>query len=121
MALIIMTNPEFLIIFNVSMCVCVIFLAANQRRHLDRCSIAAITLMCLNGVGAVLLYGRTEFFPAAASGLAVILLVHAAILHFPVALEEPQQCPAFRVRCVCNHETWVLVAAAAGLVSVFRV
>ena len=117
-----MTNPEFLITFNVAVCACVIFLATHQRRHLDRCSIAAIALMCLNGAGAVLLYGRTEFFPAAAMGLAVILLVHAAVLHFPIALvEEPQQCPAFRVRCVCNHETWVLVAAAAGLVSAFKV
>ena len=117
-----MRDPEFLIAFNVAVCVCVILLGSYQRRHLDRCSVAAVALMCLDAVGAVMLYGGTAFFPAAALGLAVILLVHGAVIHFPVGLEyQEHQCPAFRVGSVCNHETWVLVAAAAGLVSAFRV
>jgi hypothetical protein len=117
-----MMNPEFLIMCNIALCVCVILLGSYQRRHFDRFSVAAIVLMCFNGMGAVLLYSKTEFFPAAAFGVAIILLVHGAMIHTPPALEFPEyECPAFRVRSVCNHETWVLVAATAGLVSAFGV
>ena len=118
-----MVFPEILIAFNVGMCVLMIILGAFQKRHLDRYSVAAIWLSCLSGVGSVLLYGRTEFFPAAAFGLAAILLIHGAMVHFPLyECSDPiRSCPAFRSRFVCNHETWVLVAVAAGLVSTFRV
>lgn len=118
-----MVFPEILIAFNVGMCVLMIILGAFQKRHLDRYSVAAIWLSCLSAVGSVLLYGRTEFFPAAAFGLAAILLIHGAVVHFPLyECSDPiRSCPAFRSRFVCNHETWVLVAVAAGLVSTFRV
>jgi hypothetical protein len=115
--------PELLIAINVCVCVLMIFLGAFQRRHLDRYSIMAIWLACMDGVGSVLIYGRTEFFPAAAFGWASILLIHGAVVHFPVyeCADPLRSCPAFRCRFVCNHETWICMAIVAGLVSAFRV
>jgi hypothetical protein len=104
----------------VAVCVIMIFLASLQQRHLDKFSVASIVLMMVSGICAVLLYGKTEFFPAAALGLALILLIHGAMIHFPLeCVGLPLSCPAFRIRCVCNHETWVLVGITAGLVSAF--
>ena len=107
-----------LIAMNVFICVSVILLGYMQKRHWDAFSIAACVLVCLDGACAVLVYGRTELFPASAAGVTAILLIHGAMVHFPCECSVmPHSCPAFRVRCVCNHETWVLVAATAGLVS----
>ncbi len=117
---------EFLIAINVVICVLVILLGYLQKRYLDVFSVLACILMCGNGVLAVLVYGGTELFPASAAGVTSILLIHGAMVHFPLASEctdrmmGMQRCPAFRIRYVCNHETWVLVAATAGLVSAFR-
>ncbi len=120
----VMVNPEMLIACNVFVCVLVIVLGSFQRRYLDRFSIVATALMCMNGVGAVVLYSGTDLFPAATFGTAILLLIHGAVVHFPLTEYTSDQmlhsCPAFRCRCVCNHETWVLVAATAGLVSVCR-
>jgi hypothetical protein len=118
-----MMLPELLIAFNVCVCVLMILLGFLQKRHLDRYSIAAILLACVDAAGSVLLYGRTEFFPAAAFGLASILFIHGAVVHFPLyeCADPLRSCPAFRCRFVCNHETWILVALAVGLVSAFRV
>jgi 4-hydroxybenzoate polyprenyltransferase len=91
-----------------------ILLGVYQRRYLDRFSVASIALMCVSGVCALVVYGQTEYFPAAALGLTAILLIHWMVLHFP--LHKDQSC-----RCVFHHETWVLVTAVAGLVSAFRV
>ena len=114
----------WLIAMNVFICVLAILLGYMQKRHLDAFSITACILMCGNGLCAVLVYGRTELFPASAAGVTAILLIHGAMVHFPCyyyccecSVVMPHSCPAFRVRCVCNHETWVLVAATAGLVS----
>ena len=108
----------WLIAMNVFICVLAILLGYMQKRHLDAFSITACILMCGNGLCAVLVYGRTELFPGSAAGATAILLIHGAMVHFPCECSVmPNSCPAFRVRCVCNHETWVLVAATAGLVS----
>jgi hypothetical protein len=117
----IMSLPEFLVVYNVFTCVVVIFLGFFQKRHLDSFSKWAIVFAILNAMCAVLLYSGTEFFPAAVSGVAANLLIHSAMIHFPLMGECQESfvssCPAFRCRCVCNHETWVLVAVTAGLVS----
>ena len=120
MIILTMTLPEFLIAYNVSTCVIMIVLGFFQKRHLDRFSKSATALACANGACAALLYSRTEFFSTAVAGLAINLLIHGAMIHFP--LNECQgsffsSCPAFRCRCVCNHETWILVAVTAGVVS----
>ena len=117
-----------LIVYNVITCVIMILLGFLQKRHLDRFSKSAIAVACLNGLCAVLLYSKTDFFPSAAAGLVANLLIHGAMIHFPlnechlaVAVVESSYmfstCPAFRCRCVCNHETWILVAVTAGVVS----
>jgi hypothetical protein len=118
-----MPYPEILIAFNVCACAVMILLGFLQRRHLDRYSVAAVCIACADAIGSVLLYGRTEFFFAAAFGLAAILLIHGAVVHFPLyeSADPLRSCPAFRGRFVCNHETWVLVALAAGVVSALRV
>lgn len=119
-----------LIVYNVITCVIMILLGFLQKRHLDRFSKSAIAVACLNGLCAVLLYSKTDFFPSAAAGLVANLLIHGAMIHFPlnechsavaVVVESSSYmfstCPAFRCRCVCNHETWILVAVTAGVVS----
>jgi hypothetical protein len=114
------TSPEYLVISNVVVCVLLIFLASLQRRYLDKFSVASIVLVCFDGICAVYLYGGTVYFPAASFGLSAILLIHGAMIHFPLeCVGPPLSCPAFRIRCVCNHETWVLVGITAGLVSAF--
>jgi hypothetical protein len=114
--------PEFLIAYNVVMCVLMIFLGAFQRRQMDRFYLAAIALAVLNGLGGIAFYRGTEFFPAAAFGLAFVLLIHATVVHFPLVecVEPLHACPAFRCRFVCNHETWVLVAISMGVVSLLQ-
>jgi hypothetical protein len=86
---------------------------------MDRFSKAAILFMYLNAFGAVVFFSKTEFFPVAAFGVAINLLIHGVIVHFPLSefQDSMHSYPAFRVRYVCNHETWVLVATTAGLVS----
>lgn len=123
MATIIVMFPEFLIACNVALCAVLILLGFYQTRYVDGFSITSAVLMCANGACAVLLYGRTDLFPAAAFGCAFLLLIHGGVVHFPLTecSEHVRSCPMFRFRCVCNHETWVLVAATAGLVSAFRV
>ncbi len=116
-----MQHLEYLIGCYVFLCVCMILLGVYQRRYLDRFSVASIALMCVSGVCALMVYGRTEYFPAAALGLATILLIHGMVLHFPLNDDQSSSCHAFRFRCVCHHETWVLVTAVAGLISAFRV
>ncbi len=117
---------EILIAINVVICVLVILLGYLQKRYLDVFSVLACILMGGDAVLAVLVYGGTELFPASAAGVTAILLIHGAMVHFPLAsictdqMMGMQRCPAFRIRYVCNHETWVLVAATAGLVSAFR-
>ncbi len=115
-------TPEFLIACNVFLCVMLILLGFFQKRHHDRFSAAATLLMCASGACAVLLYRGTDFFPAATFGCAALVLIHGTMVHFPLTecTDQIYSCPAFRFRCVCNHETWVLVAITAGLVSAFR-
>jgi hypothetical protein len=113
-----------LIGFNVCVCTLMILLGfLQQRRCADRYSVAAACLMCADALASILLYAWTDFFPAAAFGLAAILFIHGAVVHFPLyeSADPLRSCPAFRTRCVCNHETWVLVALAAGAVSAFRI
>jgi hypothetical protein len=114
-----MAHPVILIASYVVLCTLMILLGAFQKRRMDRYSIVSTLCAGLAGLGSVFLYGRTEFFPAAALGLAGILLVHGAVVHFPLFENSDPLCtfPAFRCRFVCNHETWVLVMVASGAVS----
>ena len=108
---------------NVCVCVLMILLGFLQKKHMDLYSLTAACLACVHAVGSVLLCGRTELFPAAAFGFAAILLIHSAMVHFPLyeCADPLRSCPAFRCRFVCNHETWVLVALTAAVVSALRV
>ena len=111
---------EFLIAMNVVFCASVIVLGYLQKRYMDAFSVLTGIILCADGLCAVCVYGRTELFPAAAAGVGILLLVHNAMVHFPMECAGRMTCPAFRPRHVCNHETWVLVATTAGLVSALR-
>ena len=70
---------------------------------------ALVTIICLWGSG---------WFPLGALFVAFTLLCHHAIIHRHSRFEgETCSCAPFQCKDVSNHETWVVAALVAALVS----
>ena len=84
--------------------------------------IAAIIFLCVQAMVSLFALAGTGWFPAAAVWLAFTLLCHHAMIHRNSRFEGEQcSCAPFQCKDVCNHETWVVVAFVAGLISLLRV
>jgi hypothetical protein len=85
-------------------------------------AIAAIIALCVQALVSVLFLGWTGWFPAAAVWLAFTLLCHHAMIHRNSRFEGEQcSCAPFQFKDIGNHETWVVAALVAGLISLLRV
>ena len=85
-------------------------------------AIAAITALCVQALVSVFSLAWTGWFPAAAVWLAFTLLCHHAMIHRNSQFEGEQcSCAPFQCKDIGNHETWVVAALVAGLISLLRV
>ena len=88
----------------------------------DICSILAVSAMCLQACVCVMAFQGNHFFPVAALFLAFTLLCHHAIIHWTSRFEgETCSCAPFQCKDISNHETWVVAALVAGLVSALHI
>lgn len=80
-------------------------------------------IVIIDQAGVTLLYlGGTPWFPLGALFLAFTLLCHHTIIHWNSRFEgEDCSCAPFQCKDVGNHETWVVAAVVAGLISWLRV
>jgi hypothetical protein len=111
---------HFIALF-ITVSVLVMFLGSRQQKNNDKYSIAAVVLMLILAVLSTILLHGTIFFPASAFALAILLLIHHTIIHIDSDFSDEQcSCAPFQCKDASNHETWVVAALTAGLVSVFR-
>jgi hypothetical protein len=81
-------------------------------------SILAVAAVCVQAFISVAIFGGTTVFPLAAVFLAFTLLCHHAIIHRSSRFEgEHCSCAPFQLKDICNHETWVVAALVAAVVS----
>jgi len=115
---------HFMALF-ITVAVLVMFLGSKQQRSLDRYSIGAITLLASLAIASVILLRGTIMFPASALSLALLMLIHRSIVNFAQnsdLLPQPaaQQCIPFRAADASHHETWIVAAVTAGVVSLLK-
>lgn len=105
--------------------VLVMFLGSKQQKGLDRYGVASTVLFAALALASAAMLHGTLFFPAAALSLAILLLVHRAIVHVaacnsPTLDTAPPGCPMFCCKDACHHETWIIAAVTASMVSMFK-
>ena len=111
-----------LIALYVAISILVLFLGTKQEKNLDKPCIAAMVLVAIFAIVAVIMLHGTSYFPLAAFGTALLLLFHHTIVHYNTDFtEERCSCAPFQCKDASNHETWVVAAITAGLVSLFQV
>ena len=82
----------------------------------------AIFLLIVQAVITVVVLAGTGLFPLGAAWLAVCLLCHHAVIHRNSRFDgQACSCSWFQCSDVRNHETWIVAAVTAGLVSLLRV
>ena len=80
--------------------------------------IIAVFLIGVQASVTVIALGGTSVFPLGALLVAVTLLSHHTIIHRYSRFEgENCSCAPFQCKDVSNHETWIVAAIVAGLVS----
>lgn len=114
---------HFMALF-ITVAVLVMFLGSKQQKSLDRYSVASVVLLSALALASVLMLRGTIMFPAAAIALALLLVVHRAIVsvaqHSDLLPQTSHSCTAFRAADASHHETWIVAAITAGAVSLLR-
>jgi hypothetical protein len=91
-------------------------------KHTEIYSILAVAAVCIQAFMSVAIFGGTTVFPFAAVFLAFTLLCHHAIIHRRSRFEgEHCSCAPFQLKDICNHETWVVAAIVAAIISVLHI
>ena len=106
----------------VTVAVLVMFLGSKQQKSLDRYCVASTALLVLLALTAVVYLHGTIFFSASALALALLLLIHRAIIGVAKQADilSAAECMPFRSKDTFNHETWIIAAVTAGTVSLLR-
>ena len=108
------------IAFFITVSVLVMFLASKQKSVTDKYGIASTVLFVLVSVAGTIMLHGTLMFPAAAFALSLLLCVHHIIASFNVE-EIPSHFTLFQGKSdTAYHETWIVAALVAGIVSVFK-
>jgi hypothetical protein len=108
--------------FFLCIAIVVFFLGYKQKEKLDAYSIAAVALLILLAGATVTFLGGTPYFPVATICIALIMLIHHAIIHRATDFSEERcSCAPFQCKDVSNHETWVVALVTAALISFFEV
>ncbi len=111
-----------LIAFYVAIAILVLFLGTKQEENLDKACIAAMTLVGLFAAITVIFLRGTPYFSLGAFATAILLLLHHAIIHRNSNFSEERcSCTPFQCKDVGNHETWIVAAITAGLISLFQI
>jgi ABC-type branched-subunit amino acid transport system permease subunit len=105
--------------FFITIAILVMFLGSKQQRGYDRYGLAAMALFALLALTGTLLLHGTIFFSAAAFATALLLCVHHIISHFNTNNAESERCTLFSKE-PSWHETWIVAAIVAGVVSVLK-
>ena len=88
----------------------------------DIAGILAVSAICLQAFVSAALLSGSAWFPASAVFLAFTLLSHHTLIHWRSRFEgETCSCAPFQLKDVSNHETGVVAALVAALVSWLRV
>ncbi len=81
-------------------------------------SILAVAAVCIQAFASITLFAGTTVFPWAALFVAFTLLCHHTIIHRRSRFEgEHCSCAPFQAKDVCNHETWIVAAIVAAVIS----
>jgi hypothetical protein len=106
----------------VTVAVLVMFLGSKQQKSFDRYCVASTALLVLLALAAVVYLHGTIFFSASALALALLLLIHRAIIGVAKQADilSAAECMPFRSKDTFNHETWIIAAVTAGTVSLLR-
>ena len=111
-----------LLVLAVCVSIVVLFLGCKQEAARDAYAIAAITLITILAAIFVCFLGTTDLFPLASFYIAILLVVHHAVIHRATDFTEERCASAlFQCKDVGNHETWVVAAVTATVVSFFHV
>lgn len=85
-------------------------------------AIAGVIALCLQAAVTLFLLGWTVGFYLGALWLAFTVVCHHGVIHRNSRFEhEPCACAFFQCKDVSNHETWVVAALVAAVVSGLRV
>jgi hypothetical protein len=85
-------------------------------------SILSLATVCVQAFVSIVALGGTDWFPAAALFVGLTLLCHHAIIHRRSRFEgETCSCAPFQCKDICNHETWVVAASVAAVISALHV
>jgi hypothetical protein len=90
----------------------------NETTNSEVYSTLAVAAICVQAFVSMATLGGTDVFPLAAVFVAFTLLCHHTIIHRRSRFEgEVCSCAPFQGKDVCNHETWVVAAFVAAIVS----
>ncbi len=83
---------------------------------------AAVVVFVVEALAVLFLLAWSGWFPVGAFWLAFCILCHHAVIHRNSRFdEEACSCSWFQCSDVRNHETWIVAAITAGMVSALRV
>lgn len=93
-------------------------MAAHSEDHMGMYSTWAVSAIGIQALITVIALWGTGWFPLGALFVAFTLLSHHTIIHRYSRFEDEScSCAPFQCKDVSNHETWVVAALVAGLVS----
>lgn len=83
---------------------------------------AAVILFIAQAIITLFSLAWTGLFVLGAAWLALCLLCHHAVIHRNSRFDgQTCACSCFQLKDIMNHETWIVAALTAGLISVLRV
>ena len=104
----------------ITVAVLVMFLGSKQQKSLDRYCIASTTLLVSLALTSVVYLHGTIFFSASALALALLLLIHRSIIGFAKQGDMLSASECMPFKDTFTHETWIIAAVTAGMVSLMR-
>ncbi len=94
---------------------------ADQEQRVEYANLA-VSLFIVQAYITLFSLAWTGLFVLGAAWLALCLLCHHAVIHRNSRFDgQTCACSCFQLKDIMNHETWIVAALTAGLISVLRV